>query len=394
MKRPSVFVSSTCFDLKQVRTDIKLFLEGIGLEPILSEFNTFPVDPGVGTVENCIKAVQDRADIFVLIVGARYGSTDREGKSITNLEFLAGRGKGIPIYAFIMRSVLDILPIWETNPSADFSRAVDSPKLFDFVAALRKSRESWIFPFDTAQDIFEVLRTQLAYLFMDALSLRLRAVKSGGLASALNQLDGHALRLVIERPFGWEYSLFSTVLESELSNAKNVRRDWQYGISLGAGPRLAPLELMKVIQQKTSEGQRMAHILETLIEKALPSAFGPPGVSGVPEEIVYVAHRLVDVYRQALEWKLGFQRLDVPQGMERLCAVAGCICDNMIVEIEDYSKTLKRTIAEAVGAHRAGEAREYVNVILKVTIPDLTEFSTEMQRVVELTRSGKITADS
>jgi hypothetical protein len=373
MKRPSVFVSSTCFDLKQVRTDIKLFLEGIGLEPILSEFNTFPVDPGVGTVENCIKAVQDRADIFVLIVGARYGSTDREGKSITNLEFLAGRGKGIPIYAFIMRSVLDILPIWETNPSADFSRAVDSPKLFDFV---------------------EVLRTQLAYLFMDALTLRLRAVKSGGLASALNQLDGHALRLVIQRPFGWEYSLFSTVLESELSNAKNVRRDWQYGISLGAGPRLAPLELMKVIQQKTSEGQRMAHILETLIEKALPSAFGPPGVSGVPEEIVYVAHRLVDVYRQALEWKLGFQRLDVPQGMERLCAVAGCICDNMIVEIEDYSKTLKRTIAEAVGAHRAGEAREYVNVILKVTIPDLTEFSTEMQRVVELTRSGKITADS
>jgi hypothetical protein len=151
---------------------------------------------------------------------------------------------------------------------------------------------------------------------------------------------------------------------------------------------------MKMIQEKTSEGQLMAQNLETLFNKALPSAFGPPGASGVPEEIVYVANRLVDVYKQALGWKLSFQRFKVPKGMERLCAIAGCICDNMIVEIESYSKTLKRAIAEAIEAHRAGEVREHVDVILKVTIPDLKEFSTEMERVVQLTRSGEITADS
>lgn len=45
MKRPALFVSSTCYDLKQVRSDIRQFLEDLGLEPLLSEFDSFPINP-------------------------------------------------------------------------------------------------------------------------------------------------------------------------------------------------------------------------------------------------------------------------------------------------------------------------------------------------------------
>ena len=83
---PTVFVSSTCYDLNQVRADLKQFLEGLGLGPLLSESPAFPINPESQTVENCLNAVKGRADIFVLIVGARYGSIDVSGKSITNLE--------------------------------------------------------------------------------------------------------------------------------------------------------------------------------------------------------------------------------------------------------------------------------------------------------------------
>src|SRR4051812_38429191 len=78
---PTVFVSSTCYDLNQLRSDLKDFLEGMGLEPLLSESPAFPVSPELRTIDNCVNAVKERADVFVLIVGARYGSTDPSGKS-------------------------------------------------------------------------------------------------------------------------------------------------------------------------------------------------------------------------------------------------------------------------------------------------------------------------
>jgi hypothetical protein len=35
------------------------------MEPILSEINSFPVDPNVGTVENCLAGVRSSADLFL-----------------------------------------------------------------------------------------------------------------------------------------------------------------------------------------------------------------------------------------------------------------------------------------------------------------------------------------
>jgi len=138
---PSVYVSSTCYDLSQVRADIRTFLESLGLEPILSEFNSFPINPESGTIENCTEIVKQRADILVLIIGGRYGSQAPIGKSVTNLEYLQARAKGIPIYVFVLKSILNILPAWKKNMNGNFEEIVDSPKLFEFVESLKDSKE-------------------------------------------------------------------------------------------------------------------------------------------------------------------------------------------------------------------------------------------------------------
>lgn len=67
--KPTVFVSSTCLDLKQIREDVKEFLDSnYGFNTILSEFESFPIDPCVGTFENCLRNVDELAEIFVLII--------------------------------------------------------------------------------------------------------------------------------------------------------------------------------------------------------------------------------------------------------------------------------------------------------------------------------------
>ncbi len=392
MKRPALFVSSTCYDLKQVRSDIRQFLEDLGLEPLLSEFDSFPINPDLGTVDNCLKVVESKADIFVLVVGTRYGSTTEHRESITNLEFLTARAAGIPVYAFVMRSVLDILPVWKKNPSADFSSVADSPKLFEFVSSLKGKSDIWVFPFDTAQDIFQVLRTQLAYLFMDALNLRLRVSKRGGLTDKFPQLRGSALRLVIERPHGWEYLLFGEVLEDGLLRLSNVRKDWEYGIAMGSGPRLTPSQLFEWIESKTSEALRIAANINHIFDKALPVGFGPPGVSGDAEAIVYAAQRLVDSYRNVLEWKLDSLRVAGPDPTKRLRSIVASMCDNIVAEIEEFSRTVKATIAEALAAPRTGQRRE-LTITLTLTTPDLTEYERELSRVSALVESGKLDWD-
>src|SRR5437879_720167 len=103
---PSIFVSSTCFDLKQVRADLHRFITEFGYEPLLSEHPEFPISPQDSTVDNCVNAVRDRADLFILIVGARYGTPTDQGKSVTNLEYLAAKAKGVPIYAFVSKTIL------------------------------------------------------------------------------------------------------------------------------------------------------------------------------------------------------------------------------------------------------------------------------------------------
>lgn len=71
------------------------------------------------------------ADLFILVVGGRYGYVTDKGKSVTNLEYLTAREKHIPIYVFIDKKVLNIMEIWKSNPNADFSSVVDSNKVFN-----------------------------------------------------------------------------------------------------------------------------------------------------------------------------------------------------------------------------------------------------------------------
>jgi hypothetical protein len=41
---------------------------------------------------------EKKADIFILIVVKRYGHQTGDGKSITSLEYLEAKKKGIPVY--------------------------------------------------------------------------------------------------------------------------------------------------------------------------------------------------------------------------------------------------------------------------------------------------------
>src|SRR2546423_1208990 len=72
VKRPRIFVCSTIYDFSDLRSALKFYLESLGCEVYLSEYNDFPKPLDVNSYEACLATIQ-RAHYFILLIGDRYG---------------------------------------------------------------------------------------------------------------------------------------------------------------------------------------------------------------------------------------------------------------------------------------------------------------------------------
>ncbi len=353
--------------------------------PVLSEFSSFPVNPDLDAIENCLAGVKETADIFVLVVGGRYGSETENGKSVTNLEYLEAKAKGIPCYVFVQKPILTAFSIWQKNRSGDFSGIVDSSKLFEFVESLRDPRENWVFPFDSAQDIIGILRMQLAYLFMDSLTIRAKVQRSGLSKELLQDLSSAALLLAVQKPFAWEWRLFGQVLSDEISRMASVKRDLNYGLALGKAVRLGdPAEVIEWVRLKMGEIRSFVESADVIVNTALPEALGAPGEPGNVEEIVYVGKQLAKVYRLILEWTTEFSQTQVKDEFSRLLELIARTSHNVIEEIEAFPVGLNQQLDDAERRYTETKKPQSFKITVKLTCPDMTELDGELRRLRKL----------
>jgi hypothetical protein len=377
-------VSSTFYDLRQIRADLTSFIvDQLGYVPLLSELNSFPVDPDAATTENCRRRVEEDADILVLVVGGRYGSIDAEtAKSITNLEYLAARSKGIPIYAFVEKKVLALVPVWRQNQDANFAGIVDDTRVLQFIDQIRSVDKVWTQEFETAREIMDALRIQLAYLMGEGLFRRLQLRRRLREARFLERLRGEALRIVLERPRAWEYRLFGQVLADEIEPYLDLKRDYELGVVLGLGDYVSLEDFHPWAQGRLSELKRTVTALSKLMNEVLHEAFGPPGTPGDAEAIVFVARRIGEVYRCALEWAQGVRRAAVDERLSAVVAELAGFADDIIGQIEGVGPQFLDRINEALTQPPGAEA-SVVEVALTLTIPNFERFQQALRIVLD-----------
>lgn len=73
MARPRIFVSSTFYDLRQVRIDLERFITSIGYEVVMNERGNIPYGSTERLEQYCYREIQS-VDILVSIIGGRYGN--------------------------------------------------------------------------------------------------------------------------------------------------------------------------------------------------------------------------------------------------------------------------------------------------------------------------------
>jgi len=369
-----VFLSSTFYDLKQVRANLVEFLEEqMGYRVLASELVSFPVDPSADTVENCRMRVDEQADILVLIIGGRYGSiSEAHGTSVTNLEYLAARAKGIPIYCFVDRNVLALLPTWEANPNANFSATVDTTDLFAFLRRVRTGDRVWMFPFDTAQEIVGALRRQFAYQMQRGLTAQSRLRSAD---PVLRTLSGSALRLAIDRPLGWQFKLLAQVLIDEIERADDQRRAHEVGIAFGVGQSLSDETVRDWVLGQFNRTLRLSASLGLLFNKTMTESVA----SGDSAQIVFGARQAGQAYSEALSWASELRRATVPADWQPLLKEMPMLVDDIIEKLEGAGPRLMRLVDEAIAT--PPEARKPIDFTLTITLSNEESFNREMARL-------------
>lgn len=380
--KPAVFVSSTCYDLKQIRADMKEFIENnYGFDAMLSEFDSFPIDPCKGTFENCLDNVDKKADIFILIIGTRYGYVTDKGKSITNLEYLHAKAKSIPIFVFVSNQIINTLPLWRTNKGADFSAIVDNPKIFEFVAEIFDESQQWIYTYESVNDIRITLKNQFALLFSDG--LQLYRIKANSKESVINNnLPPEAIRMIIEKPYYWEYKFFAYVVKYEMDNLKKHKWDYKYEMINNTVVSYAPQEFIEIIQDKLDEISKTVDNLGVIINIVIQDAIAEPGEPSDLELMIYTAKWLAEIYQRLIGWSLYFKTICVDSVFDHLIELLYSFPQSVLKSIDDFVKKFYTEITSIPNVADGKEKR----INLKITLDgsNTNEISKEIERLIPL----------
>ena len=194
-----VFISSTCYDLSLLRSQLRLFTKNMGYNPIMSDYEDILYDPRNHTHTSCIDEVKN-CDVLVLIIGSRLGGKasaeslsrinfdilqdesinmdilrDKDNLSVTQLEVLTAIENSIPIYTFIEKRVWHDHALYEKNKTSDIINKIVFPSIekqdtakyiFNFINFIRlRTKNNDIFTFEKCQDIEEILKKQWSNYF-------------------------------------------------------------------------------------------------------------------------------------------------------------------------------------------------------------------------------------
>lgn len=169
MATPRIFVSSTCYDLQEIRFQLRNFINDFGYDAVMSEFDDIFYGYDKHVQDSCLDEIS-KCQLFILVVGNNYGSfyhqenqDTKTPDSVTLREFRKALEVKIPKHVFINKYV--------DYDYKNYKRALDKATLKHFqkneipddktaeVKAEIKSNfdESYHFPYDSYRYIFYFL---------------------------------------------------------------------------------------------------------------------------------------------------------------------------------------------------------------------------------------------
>ena len=173
MAVPRVFVSSTYYDLKQVRYNIGDYIKSLGYEPVMHERAGVAYTQTAPLENDCYHELAS-CDIIVCIIGNHFGSQSTDNDlSITMREIQTAVKSKKKVYIFIAKDVFIENRTYEKNKESGIFKSAytDDIRIHEFIFELKNNtKNNVIESFDTTDDIIATLKLQFAGLFQNLLA--------------------------------------------------------------------------------------------------------------------------------------------------------------------------------------------------------------------------------
>ena len=206
-----------------------------------------------------------------------------------------------------------------------------------------------------------------------------------GVSPKVLKYSGRVFELVVEKPALWEYLLFAEVLKDNLNKLDDLRYDMKYGISFERTVCFEnPIEIFDYVQAKSKELIRKNDILCVILNKALKEALGERGTPGNAEYIIYVAEKLIEVYKSDHLWALDFKCISVPEMFEKLIEYTSELSKSIIEDIENFIDDYDKRINELAYGLEDISGEKVVSFNLELRSPDMNKIDAEIKRLGEI----------
>lgn len=181
-----VFVSSTCYDLLDLRAELYRDLRDLGVEACFSDLKESDFEtsgqPGQNSIETCLGNLL-ASDVVIVILSQRYGPPlkNYENLSATHVEYNAAVKASKKIHFYVRDRLFGDWSGWKKHkkpmsyPSSWAAQGEDASGLFTLIDAHQKltgggdtpGPNNWFWPFTSSVDLREDIRKRIgekAYL--------------------------------------------------------------------------------------------------------------------------------------------------------------------------------------------------------------------------------------
>lgn len=162
-----VFISSTCYDLLDIRAELESEFRDLGLFPVLSDSCTsdFIPDPTKDSIDSCLSNLCT-CQYVVVILDHRYGpslaKSGYEDISATHYEYKTAQEKGIPCFVYVRDRLMTDLDLFDKSGVTRWVSKEHDQRLFQVIKdhqRLKKDQsKNWLERFRDSVHLKQLIR--------------------------------------------------------------------------------------------------------------------------------------------------------------------------------------------------------------------------------------------
>lgn len=271
MATPRIFVSSTCYDLQEIRFQLRNFITDFGYDAVMSEFDDIFYGYDKHVQDSCLDEI-GKCQLFVLVIGNNYGSFYHQEKqelkipdSVTLREFKRALETKIPKHIFVNKYVdydyknykraLDkkILNHFQKNDIPDEKTAeVKAEIKTEFDTTYHFNYESYKYVFYFLEIVYEQKENNAINTFETFIDIKdsLRKQWAGFMYESLTRKEKNVTSII--QPIETKIDKIEKSI-SKLIESKTVDNGNKLSFDLAALSRENDLENLESIQNKINQ---------------------------------------------------------------------------------------------------------------------------------------------